>query len=273
MRPPHHCSLYALFIEVFGTRDFDGSPHRLGNATATLYEEGGATYLISNWHVFSGLHAQELVALDKTTSLLPTSVRVHFPKENALEEIVHCDYPLQDSSGKHLWFEHPLKNKVDVAALPIEPPELIATRKLNDSMRQPRLVATDDFFYVTQEVWAIGFPKGIRVSGLPIWKRATIAAEPRFSSAAERHKILLDTATRDGMSGSPVLYVGGSPTPMIFDGSSQVVDFPPSKCLLGIYSGRIAGSDELSAQLGIAWRAEAISDIVSARMPYTPTTA
>ena len=258
---------------MFGTRQSDLNQFRLGSATACLYEEAGATYLITNWHVFSGLHAQDLVALDQTTALLPSSIKVHFPQENAIDNPIVQTYSLQDSAGRHLWFEHPLKNKVDVAALPIEPPSPVATRSLNDSLRQPGLAPKEDFFYVTQEVWVIGFPKGIRVGGLPVWKRSTIAAEPGFSSSTDKHKVLLDTATRDGMSGSPVLHVAGSPSPMTFDGSNQEVDFPPSKCLLGIYSGRIAGSDELSAQLGIVWRAEAIPEIIAARTRYAPSNA
>lgn len=64
------------------------------------------------------------------------------------------------------------------------------------------------------------------------------------------------------MSGSPVLYVNKTLSRLCSDSSSQMVDFPSVKVLLGIYSGRIAGSDELAAQLGIVWSAEAIVEIL-----------
>lgn len=72
------------------------------------------------------------------------------------------------------------------------------------------------------------------------------------------------------MSGSPVLYVNKTLSRLSFDDAPQEVDFPSAKALLGIYSGRIAGNDELAAQLGIVWAAEAIVEILTSGKRYVP---
>lgn len=273
MRPPHLGSLYPLFVEPIVLSAVDESPIVLSTATACLYKHAGETFLITNWHVLSGRNAIDLTPLDSTKSALPTKLRVHFPKENKLDECHVETYPLYDEAGKSVWLEHTSSNRVDVAALRIEPPSGIATFSVSDAYKQPGLGAREDFFYVTQDVWVIGFPKSIRVGVMPIWKRATIAAEPRFSSASDKYRLLIDTATREGMSGSPVLYMNQSLSPITFDNTEQEVDFPSAKVLLGIYSGRIAGGDELAAQLGIVWSAEAIIDILTSGQPYVPQSA
>lgn len=270
MRPPHLGSLFPLFIEPVAINACDQSPIGLSTATGCLYSHGGKTFLVTNWHVLSGRNSKDLTPLDTKYSALPQEIRVHFPKGQTLEECQVQSYPLHDQDGEPIWLEHTLANQVDVAALCIEPPAEIATIPVSDAYREIGLVAPEDFFFVTQDVWVVGFPKSIRVGVMPIWKRATIAAEPRFSSASEKHKLLIDTATREGMSGSPVLYVNKTLSRLSFDNSSLEVDFPSEKLLLGIYSGRIAGNDELAAQLGIVWSAEAIVEILTSGRRYVP---
>lgn len=76
--------------------------------------------------------------------------------------------------------------------------------------------------------------------------------------------MLIDTATRAGLSGSPVIMqrVG------IHGGTGGVLSadtiFGRIRNFVGIYSGRI-GDDELKAQLGIVWKARVISEIVGAK--------
>jgi hypothetical protein len=220
--------------------------------------------LITKWHV-TGRHAETLEALDEKWAALPDRIRAYFPKAGNVDEQICETYLLQDETGKPLWFEHPLSNAVDVGALPILPPQEIATVFVNDALAAPGFKPREDFFFVSQDVWVIGFPRGIRVGTLPIWKRATIASEPRSRPLANRHRILLDTATREGMSGSPILVVSKSLTPVTFDCREQQLDLPSVKVFLGIYPGRIVGKDELAAQIGIAWGAECIGEIIEAQ--------
>ena len=262
MRAPHYCSLYPVFLESTVLNALDGSNLVLSTATGCLYKHQEHTYLITNWHVLSGLNALSRQPMHSTAAT-PSTINVHFPIDGNITQQQVCSYPLTDPEGNKLWLEHPSSSEVDVAALRIDVPANVATFPISNAVSAPGLGVREDFFYVSQDVWVIGFPKAIRVNGLPVWKRATIASEPRYSSDAQRHKILLDTATREGMSGSPVLFVNKSLTPLSFDGSTQEVDFPSCKVLLGIYSGRVAGNDELAAQIGIAWSADCIPEILS----------
>ncbi|MER2626389.1 MAG: trypsin-like peptidase domain-containing protein [Accumulibacter sp.] len=232
-----------------------------------MFKHDEKTYLITNWHILAGRKPKTRAVLHGSGGL-PTLIRVHFPLDGQVTQQSIQTYPLQGSDGSALWIEHPSSDAVDVAALEIQPPQGIATVYISEAVRAPGLRPRDTFFSVTQEVWVIGFPLGIRVRGLPIWKRATIASEPGFSGAESPHRVLLDTATRQGMSGSPVLFVTNSVNRLTFDGSTQEVDLPSAHVLLGIYSGRITGEDEFAAQIGIAWGAECIEELLSAGGPY-----
>ncbi|MBU1012959.1 MAG: serine protease [Bacteroidetes bacterium] len=238
----------------------------ISRATGCLYTSNDCIYLVTNWHVLSGRHTQTKQTLDSKGGL-PEIIRVHFPVDGNITEQITCEYKLTNDNKEYIWYEHPLSNEVDVAALKIQPPEGIATIPINEII-DPAPTYRKDFFYVTQDVWVIGFPMGIRISGLPIWKSATIASEPSISSASNKYKIILDTATREGMSGSPVLFVNKHLTRIKFDNVKHEVDLPSVKVMLGIYSGRIAGDDELAAQLGIVWSCECIPELIKAKRIY-----
>jgi len=111
----------------------------------------------------------------------------------------------------------------------------------------------------------MGFPHGLSgVDGLAIWKRGSVATLPDRDIDG-LPKLLIDTATRKGMSGSPVIVRRSglirrrgekSDAPIV---SSDIIG--TAEGFLGIYSGRI-GDDELGVQLGLVWRAEVIDEII-----------
>ena len=113
------------------------------------------------------------------------------------------------------------------------------------------------------DVFVLGFPLGIRKTGLfPIWKRASIATEYGFDINGVP-SFLVDTATREGMSGAPVIWRAGGkyrrPSGALTIGGSGTQ-------VLGIYSGRHVGKlDE--AQLGIVWKTELIDQIIDDPTP------
>ena len=79
----------------------------------------------------------------------------------------------------------------------------------------------DAVYSVGSEVFVLGFPRGLRTqSNFPIWKRGTIATEPAIPRDDGAPLILIDAATRKGMSGSPVCVFrleGGRSTDAILD--------------------------------------------------------
>lgn len=72
---------------------------------------------------------------------------------------------------------------------------------------------------------------------------------------------LLDTATVQGMSGSPVLQRNVEPVGF----AGRVIDVHCRLRLLGVYSGRFATGGPGDAQLGLMWKRSVISDIVRAQ--------
>ena len=113
---------------------------------------------------------------------------------------------------------------------------------------------------VGQDVFTIGFPRLMDAGGLPIWKRGSLASHP--SQALEGlPKFYIDTATREGMSGSPV-FARGMVSVRI--PGNQLSGFEVRNRFIGIYSGRV-GDDTFQAQLGVVWRESAIVDTIIGR--------
>lgn len=158
------------------------------------------------------------------------------------------------------WLVHPEKREdVDVAVMPLlHFPEITYAQLVAKGLAE----ATSDIFAVDWEhepksaarvgddIFVVGFPENIRTTGeLPIWKRGSIASEPDIPIDGLPY-VLVDTGTRGGMSGAPVLLRGqAGETPRL------------SVNLFGIYSARF-GADDVTSQLGIVWKREVISDIL-----------
>jgi hypothetical protein len=166
---------------------------------------------------------------------------------------------LFDESGQPQWLEHPVfGNRVDVVALKVA--------KLGDAqlINQPLNTYSDFVDYlvaVGEDAFVLGFPLGLDGGPrLPIWKRASIATEPHYDLGG-LPKLLIDTATRQGMSGSPVIAVRrGFATPQNAKDIGDSI-FGTAETFLGVYSGRV-GNDGLGAQLGVVWKASVIDEII-----------
>ena len=112
---------------------------------------------------------------------------------------------------------------------------------------------------ISDDVFLIGYPLGISVHQLPIWKRATVASEIQID-IDNLPKFYVDTASAKGMSGSPAIRrsMGGTTE----DGSMMSNGMPMTK-LLGVYSGRVSPKGDASAQIGIVWKAKVIDEIIN----------
>jgi hypothetical protein len=127
---------------------------------------------------------------------------------------------------------------------------------------------------VSQDAFVIGFPFGL-IAGAPapVWKRGTIALDPSFD-ADGLPKMLIDTATRAGMSGSVVVarHITVGRRYRKKDGSEAgPVIYAKHDLVVGIYSGRHYPDLE-KAQLGIVWKRRAIEETVSGNrfaVPYS----
>jgi hypothetical protein len=129
---------------------------------------------------------------------------------------------------------------------------------------------------IGDDVFVLGYPGGVDGGHeLALWKRGSIASQPSVD-LDQLPKLLIDTATRKGMSGSPVIARqsgiivprGVSTKPGALSGMEII---GRADTFLGIYSGRI-GDDEFGLQLGIVWKASVLDQIVKngkpGKLPY-----
>jgi hypothetical protein len=162
------------------------------------------------------------------------------------------------------WIEHPsFGRKVDIAALDVT--EAISGFQIAHANEIESDAILDPF--ASQDVYVVGFPFGqIANAPAPIWKRGSIAIDPTYDPEG-LPKMLIDTATREGMSGSVVVarHVIVGRDYLKKDGTrSQTFIYAQRDVVVGIYSGRHYPDLE-KAQLGIVWKRRAIEETLAAR--------
>src|SRR5437773_905449 len=81
-----------------------------------------------------------------------------------------------------------------------------------------------------------GYPYGLAGAGFPVWKRGSFATEPGISPAIQLH-MFIDTASRPGMSGSPVIRRSWSTH--LLEGNSISMGAATGTRFVGVYSGRL----------------------------------
>jgi hypothetical protein len=227
--------------------------------TAFFYKSEEGLFLITNWHNVTGVNAATGQPLHKM-GMLPTSIRVHYKQlveKNGSKYIKsnHITIPLY-YDDLPIWLEHSLRENVDVVAIKLAPAafEGFANEAINLIEQELRLTLD-----AGMECFILGFPEGIiGPAKTPIWKRGSVASEPYDG----RVYYYVDSATRKGMSGSPVI---GRHSGFISFGGAPVSDdsvIGTVEKFIGIYSGRV-GDDALGYQLGMVWKVDVLQDILS----------
>jgi hypothetical protein len=168
-----------------------------------------------------------------------------------------------DDQENPIWIEHPTyKEKVDVVAIPIKS-EICSGYNLFPINK----ISFDSEFKteVADEAFVVGYPfSDTTYLQLPIWKKASIASEPDVN-LDQLPKIHIDTATRSGLSGSPVIMQRIGIHGLINGEMKSDSLIGRIRNFIGIYSGRI-GEDELKAQLGIVWKKEVLEEIINPKI-------
>jgi hypothetical protein len=72
--------------------------------------------------------------------------------------------------------------------------------------------------------------------------------------------MLVDTASRPGMSGAPV--IRRSWAYHLLENGATSADSTPQSKFIGIYSGRLYTSDRTDAQLGMVWPVDDIPEVI-----------
>jgi hypothetical protein len=191
------------------------------------------------------------------TAAEPNRIKVWLNERGKLGSKHSAILRIQDQNGQPLWLTHPnFGNKVDMVALPLSHDPRIEMYPINKMSTQDLLIQ------VGMEVFILGYPFGLGPAQLPIWKRGSIASESEVLDDNQPY-ILIDTASRPGMSGSPI--IRRSWGMHLYRNGNSGVGSGSATALLGIYSGRLTTADPLDAQLGLAWPAALIPEIISAQ--------
>ena len=244
----------------------------ISTATGFIYVHEDVFYLITNGHNITGVNPETKRRLRQHAGfpdIISTKAKT-LPDRNLIAIIpeLFCINLYKDDDLKNpLWYIHPIHGyNVDVVAIPIiskdEIPEHVKLFAINNFDIQEAV-----FPMVSDDVFVLGFPFNLTDNlELPIWKRGSIATEPGYD-IENLPKMYIDTATRSGMSGSPVIFRRtGLIKKDIYNKSLDLQDFIGTITgFLGVYSGRIGTDDELGVQLGIVWREEVILEILTSK--------
>ena len=171
----------------------------LGSATGFVVVHNGKPFLITNWHVVSARDPNTGKPLSPTGAVPDQLAIVHHDAKQLgrWESRVEPLY----SAGNPRWREHPGGKAIDVVALPLSMTD-VAVRFYPIDLA---LADFDMLVQVAMTVSIIGFPFGLATNGaLPIWKTGHIASDPDIEYQG-KPAFLVDSSTRGGMSGSPVV--------------------------------------------------------------------
>jgi Trypsin-like peptidase domain len=199
------------------------------SATAFVWRDGKSHYLITNWHVVTGKDAStgEAVGPARPETLRALfNVKIgHFPKHPRDIQLYEDNRPL--------WLIHPGTRKIDVVAipLPIDPDIPVDLYPINNLLSDRLRIR------IGMEVFILGYPFGNKPPAYPVWKRGSIASEPDLVRATTGY-YLVDTASRPGMSGAPVIL--RSWTNDFVEGGVRAINNEPATNLIGVYSGRLS---------------------------------
>ena len=240
-----------------------GTNSVLSSGTGFVYKHDDRCYLITNWHNVSGRNPMSGECLEATGAVpdaVSTLFRDKLQPSNCMRETI--DIYSDSQMLEPTWYGHPSHgHAVDVVAVPL-------AVKVCDTYRLFPIneINLDGEFKeeVADEAFVVGYPfSATPYLQMPIWKKASIASEPDINIDG-LPKFLIDTATRPGLSGSPVIMQrsgihGMKDGKMVPESSIGTI-----RNFVGVYSGRV-GVDELKAQLGIVWKARVVKEILQAK--------
>jgi hypothetical protein len=229
---------------------------RLPEATGFVWKRHERVYLITNWHVVSALNFFTKMHLLKGGSR-PNKLRCHFLIRVGQYERELIDVPIRDENDRPLWLIHSAQEMraIDVVALPLDYEDLktkVTLLPVNELA--PGKIA----IMIGMDVFILGYPFGSKPPAFPVWKRGSIASEPDLVRLSTGY-YLVDTASRPGMSGSPVILRSWS-NHILESNMWTTTNYQlPIDRIIGVYSGRLRPED---AQIGIVWHVEYIDEII-----------
>lgn len=239
----------------------------LSTGTCFFTKRNGITYLVTNWHIVSGRNADTKQCLE-ATGAIPNRLRVFIAEDQGegtarYHENSYIDIPLYDENDTPLWYELAIENRmIDVALIPLSNTDFLhctiedAEEPFNEKVH----------YEIASEIFIIGFPFAKNTEFMPIWKKATVASEPEIDMD-DMPYFYADTATKAGMSGSPVILYKDRPVIIVNEEENQISRHKTK--FIGVYSGRIGANSDTrnDAQLGRIWKESVIDRILEKYNP------
>lgn len=210
----------------------------LSEATGFVWKRHDRLYLITNWHVASATDFFTGHLLLKGGSR-PNKFRCAFIINVGRYDRELIELPVRDENDDPLWLIHTTQERhsVDIVALPLDGSAFrkqAAVLPINDIA--PARLAIG----VGMDVFILGYPFGPAPPSFPIWKRGSIASEPDLVKLTGG-RYLIDSATRPGMSGAPVILRSWNNHVTESDAFVATTEGPIDQ-IIGVYSGRKPGS-------------------------------
>lgn len=227
---------------------------KLGSATGFIIENNNQCYLVTNWHVVTGINPLTDKPIHSQSSLPNSLIIWHHIKSIQPNTIdwFSIKVPLYKSDEinyeERNWIEHAKGKQVDVILLPLNPTPAMIRIDIHQTHLQihnfdMKLASIDMIPIPAMPVSIIGFPLGRSAGGvLPIWVTGFIASEPTIDIDGIP-LFYVNASGRSGLSGAPVVLrlSGGYATS---DGKSILSSSGYQTKFMGIYSGRICeGTD------------------------------
>lgn len=233
----------------------------LGTATGfQIYHN--KKYLVTNWHVVSGKNFITKECLN-SQGAIPNKIIVRYKRFVNYDDFEWTEKTinLYDELGNKLWYEHPkYGSDVDVILIPLEENSNYINYKEHFNIN------TNYNLCVTEGVFVLGFPLGYMVKSKEephaVWTSGTVASDPLLNLNINNKEIpafLIDSKTRQGQSGSPVIYYSQQGFDAHYNDEGFALWGEPFMQEIGIYSGRI----HKDSDLGYVWKWSVINEIIN----------
>lgn len=241
----------AIYIELqVKDENQEGTFLTISNATGFLYYLDDRVFLVTNWHVLSGknfinnYYSNEFL---NANGAIPEFILFH---SRGLSQ--EWRLPLFGRDGVTKWHFNETQD-IDIAFIELSQNDCVMLQQLGwNTPINNDLGLQDLAMSVCDDVFVVGYPFGKRASTsylAPIFKRGTLATDLNLSYLENRPSFIVDTTSRPGMSGSPVVAVrNGS---YWLENGSLIMNGTIGMRFLGVYSGRIDGNQGGESCLGL----------------------
>jgi hypothetical protein len=247
---------------------FEGK--EIAHATGFLWRHESRLVLVTNWHNFAGKHTFTGGFLNNGGAI-PDTARIYpewrvqrgemvdlIRQKREIRLYEHFDLPLWK---QHAQFAATRADIVTIDAGPDDPAIFTANAHQFENL----------YTGVGSTLFVVGYPfRDYNTNGhRPIWKSGTLASDPNFDWNGHP-AFLIDSATRPGMSGSPIFRRVFGPAALVRgEGKLETkLDAVVTTQFVGIYSGHLTSGHE-AITIGIGWPAHLFEELLRHPAPGT----